>query len=555
MGSRRWTLSGQLLALQLVIVSVVLVAVAAVSLAQTSAAFGADAGRRALALAEIVASTGPLRSALESRDDLALPPGEDAPDQLTIVRSVAQSAASSSAMSVVVLDAQGAVAASDDPSELGSRPRLPGDVLARGRSWVGEVGDDERVVAQVPVQSDERGRSGEVVGVVAVTRERPTLQEDLGAAAPDLLVYLGVASVLGVAGSLLVARRVKRQTLGLEPLEITGLVEHRDATLHGIKEGIIALDLAGRVTLVNDVARSLLRLPYDAVGRPVGELGLAPGVAALLDEDTPGTDVPVAVQDSVLVLNRMPIRSRGRLIGWVTTLRDRTELITLQRELAAVSDVTQTLRAQAHEFSNRLHTISGLIELGEYGEVVGYVERIGQRDAQLTSTVTSRIADPAVAALVLAKASLADERGVELRIAPTCVLGTLDDELSNDVATVVGNLVDNAVDAVGADAGSSEGGEAGWVEVEVVEDGVGDVTVTVADSGPGIAPDVVHHLFERGVSTKAPVPGGRGIGLSLVRLICTRRGGAVEVRADRPTRFVATLPARVATATAAPVTP
>ena len=546
MGGRRWTLSGQLLALQLVIVRVVLVAVAAVSLAQTSASFGADAGRRALALAEIVASTGPLRTGLESRDDLALPPGEDPPDELMIVRSVAQSAATSSATSVVVLDARGRVAASEDPDELGRRLRLPGDVLSSGRSWVGEVDSGDAVLAQVPVQSDERGDSGEVVGVVAVTRARPTLRQDLGAAAPDLLVYLGVASVLGVAGSLLVARRVKRQTLGLEPLEITGLVEHRDATLHGIKEGIIALDLAGRVTLVNDVARSLLHLPHDAVGRPVAELGLPPGVAALLGQDTPGTDVPVAVQDQVLVLNRMPIRSRGRLIGRVTTLRDRTELMTLQRELAAVSDVTQTLRAQAHEFSNRLHTISGLIELGEYGEVVGYVERIGRRDAQLTSTVTSRITDPAVAALLLAKASLADERGVELRIAPTCALGVLDDELSNDVATVVGNLVDNAVDAAGA-AGTG-GRDVAWVEVEVVEDGAGGASVTVADSGPGIAPGVVADLFERGVSTKAPVPGGRGIGLSLVRLICTRRGGSVEVRSDGPTQFVASLPAHVGAA-------
>ena len=132
---------------------------------------------------------------------------------------------------------------------------------------------------------------------------------------------------------------------------------------------MIAVDLSGRVTLVNDVARRLLHLPHDSVGRPVDDLGLSTAVTALLAQDRAahdgaGTDVPVAVQDRVLVLNRMPIRSHGRLIGWVTTLRDRTELVTLQRELAAASDVTQTLRAQAHEFSNRLHTISGLIELG-----------------------------------------------------------------------------------------------------------------------------------------------------------------------------------------------
>ena len=559
---RRWSLSGQLLALQLVIVGVVLVGVAAVSLAQTGASFREDAGRRATAAAETAAATVPLRSALEARargdgdeaatgdEDVVADEGADGaegagPDDLTLIRIVAESVRNySDATSVLVLDDTGEVLASPDPAQLGAVLDLPGDVLAAGRSWVGELEVDGRelVLAQAPVMSDERGAVGEVVGVVAVSRARPSLLEDLGAVAPNLLVYLGVASALGVAGSLLVARRVKRQTLGLEPLEITGLVEHRDATLHGIKEGMVAVDLSGTVTLANDVARALLRLPHDAVGRPVGSLGLAPDLAALLAQDGTGTDVPVAVGERVLVLNRMPIRSRDRLIGWVTTLRDRTELLRLQGELDAVSDLTQTLRAQAHEFSNRLHTISGLIEIGEYDEVVGYVDRIGRRDAQLAQDVTSRIADPAVAALLVAKTSHAHERGVHLRVADDCALPVLDDELSNDIATVVGNLVDNAVDAV-ATAGGQRGAD-GWVEVSVVA-GPAEVVVTVTDSGPGIDAAVAGALFERGVSTKAPVPGGRGIGLSLVRLVCTRRGGQVEVTSDGPTAFRARLPLRV----------
>lgn len=546
--SRRWSLSGQLLALQLVIVSVVLVGVAAVSLAQTSRSFQDDAGRRALAVAETVAATRPLRVSVASRPDLAAAAGAVAPgeEDRAIVRGLADSARVSSAMSVSVLDARGGVVASADPAELGRTLTPPGRVLTTGRSWVGEVstGGTERIVAQVPVQRDAGpGPVGEVAGLVLVSRDKPTLLEDLGTAAPNLLVYLGVASVLGVLGSMLVARRVKRQTLGLEPLEITGLVEHRDATMHGIKEGMIALDLAGTVTLANDTARVLFGLPDDPVGRQVSDLGLAPEVAALLVQRTTGTDVPVAVGQRLLVLNRTPIHSRGRLIGWVTTLRDRTELLALQRELDAVHDVTQTLRAQAHEFTNRLHTISGLIEIGEYREVVGYVERIGRHDAQLTQEVTSRIADPAVAALLVAKTSLATERGVQLRVAPTCSLGTVSDDLSTDVATVLGNLVDNAVDAVCT--GVRDAG--GWVEVEVAQDPTGAVTVTVADSGPGVSAEVADALFERGVTTKAAaVPGQRGIGLSLVRLICTRRGGSVQVRREQQgTVFCAHLPARL----------
>ena len=539
MAGRRWSLAGQLLALQLAIVTLVLVAVAGASLAQSRGRFDDEAGRRAAAAAETVAATSLVRSPRELPPTPSAPGEDGAPQGTTLLRTVAESARSvSGSTSVVVTDRAGVVLASADPSELGRRMALPGDVLASGRSWVGTVDRDggSSVVGQVPVLSDDAGRVGEVVGLVAVFRDRPTLLESLGQAVPNLLVYLGVASAVGLLGSLLVARRVKRQTLGLEPLEIVGLVEHREALLHGIKEGIVALDGAGTVTLVNDVACDLLGIGGDPVGQPVSRLGLEAAVLDALSQELPGTDVPVAVGTRVVVVNRMPITSQGRRIGTVTTLRDRTELLRLQQDLDRVHDVSQTLRAQAHEFANRLHTISGLIQLGEFDEVVGYVDHISQRDASLTETVTQRIADPAVAALLIAKASLATEQGVDLQVSERSSMSPADAGLSADVATVVGNLVDNALDAA---AGSSAAGR--WVSVEVVDDG-DEVTVAVSDSGPGIADDVADRLFERGVSTKQDVPGGRGIGLSLVHLLCTRRGGGVEVVRDDVTRFVARLP-------------
>jgi two-component system CitB family sensor kinase len=237
----------------------------------------------------------------------------------------------------------------------------------------------------------------------------------------------------------------------------------------------------------------------------------------------------------VLILNRMPVTSRGRPLGSVTTLRDRTELITLQHKLDAVQQATETLRAQAHEFSNRLHTISGLIELGEYGEVAGFVQRVSARHAELTEQVTSRIADPAVAALLVAKGSSAAEQGVELRISPSSRLGKVDERMSTDIATVVGNLVDNAIDALDV-------ARPGWVEVEVRKNET-EVVVRVSDSGPGVAPEHADAVFRRGFSTKAAGSDGeRGIGLSLVRLVCVRRGGDVRVESGGGSAFVARLP-------------
>jgi sensor histidine kinase regulating citrate/malate metabolism len=237
----------------------------------------------------------------------------------------------------------------------------------------------------------------------------------------------------------------------------------------------------------------------------------------------------------VLVVNRLPLTSRGRPLGSVATLRDRTELLELRRELELTRHVTDTLRAQAHEFDNRLHTIAGLIELGEAEEAVRFVHRVSSTRSEFGRAVTEAVRDPALAALLIAKASQAAERGVELRVAPDSALPVLSPELSTDVATVVGNLVDNAMDA------ASGAGER-WVEVGVglVDD---EVDVVVRDSGPGVPPGMEAEVFRRGVSTKeGAVPGGRGIGLSLVQLVCTRRGGEATASSAGGSVFTARIP-------------
>jgi len=221
------------------------------------------------------------------------------------------------------------------------------------------------------------------------------------------------------------------------------------------------------------------------------------------------------------VMNRMSVVKDGRLLGTVTTLRDRTELANLERELGSFRSSTQLLRAQAHEFANQLHTISGLIQIGEFDEVVRYVDAVSRHRASLDLSVNRRVRDSAVAALLMAKASLAAERRVELRISQDTSLEHLEATDSADVATVVGNLVDNALDAA---AGSPDA----WVEVALHQDAA-TVEVVVRDSGPGVAPEVAHEVFTHGFTTKAAQSGERGIGLALTRLVCQRRGGEVTV--------------------------
>ncbi|TDB72219.1 ATP-binding protein [Micromonospora sp. KC721] len=523
----RRTLAGQLLVLQLAIVVVVLVAVAAVSLAQSAATFNRVEGRRVAALGEQLAGHPVLR------DQLSQP----APAE-RVAPLVQSTLDQSGVTSVTVADARGRVVASTDPTLVGS-PLVLGDPrVAQGRAWSGELelGGSRELVAQVPVLGADvkKKNVGHHLGVVTVGEAAPTWSERLVGASSYLLTYLGIASVLGVVGSWLLARRIKRQTLGLEPREIAGLAEHREALLHGIAEGVIALDPQLRVTLVNAVGRRLLDLPEDCLGRSLADLRIGGRLRDVLaGSDPDARDEVVVRRGRVLVMNRMTVSKDGRRLGSVTTLRDRTELARLEQEIGSFRSTTELLRAQTHEFANQLHTISGLIQIGEYDEVVRYVDALSRHRASLDLTVTSRIHDTAVAALLMAKSATAAERRVELRISERTGLDRLAPAIAADVATVLGNLVDNAVEAVagGEPLGRGEpvdGEPPAWVEVELRRD-ASSVEIVVRDSGPGVAPELAQEVFTHGFTTKAAQGGERGIGLALTRLVCHRRGGEVAV--------------------------
>ena len=511
-----------MLAMQLAIICVVLAGVAAVSLAQSAARFRDTEGRRALAVAERLANTAGVREAAEARGT----------QYLSQAQSVVESGRTfSGSTTVMVALTDRRIIASTDPLPRSGAVYLQDTEAFLGRSWTGTEVRTGAALAMAPIINEHNRQTD---GVVAVARQYPSVLDNLEAAAPSLLTYLGIASALAVIGSLLLAGRVKRQTLGLEPREITGLVEQREALLHGIKEGVLAVDLERRITMVNDEAAHLLGLPQTSTGRRVGDVD--PRLADIFDGAGAVTDRVMPFHGRLVTVNRMPVRSHGRHIGWVATLRDRTELLELQRELDLTRTTTDTLRAQAHEFSNRMHVVRGLVDLGEYDDVRAYVRQIEADQTQLSSSVTAHVADPAVAALLIAKSSQAAERGVDLVIEPGTRLDRLEESLATDVNTVLGNLVDNALDAA-ADSAQPR------VTVEIV--GGDGVVIRVRDSGPGVESGVGDRVFARGFSTKATGRGhGRGIGLALVRVICRKRGGDVTVRNDGGAVFEATLPVR-----------
>lgn len=518
----RPSLAGQLLILQAVVVLLVVLAVAALIVEQTEASFRRSEGRRVLATAESMAATEVIENGLVKGSGLGIP-GE-----------AERTRSFSSTSYVIVTDEDGKVVYSPRPEDRGETVTRPGT-----GQWVGESPEPSTpaVEARVPVvaaSATQDVRVGETVGYVVVGREYPTLTERLEMAAPSLATYVGVASLVGLGGSLLLSRRIKRQTLGLEPNEITGLVEHREAMLHGLREGVVGVDTNGRVTLVNDEAMHLLRIPGTPVGQAVAELPIADQVRLAVSGEEPAEDRVVVVDGRVLVVNQMPVEVRGQKVGWVTTLRDRTELMDLNHQLDMWRGTTDALRSQAHEFSNRMHTVAGLIELGEYADAAQFVASDTRARAGWTDRVTTHVKDAAVAALLVAKGSRAAERGVRLDLTDDSWLPPLEDGLSADLLTVLGNLVDNAMEAV-----PSGGGEV-TVDVRMDSDAV---VVEVRDNGQGVPDDVAERVFEQGYSTKgADTPGARGWGLALTKVVCRRRGGDVTLRRGEHTVFTARLP-------------
>jgi two-component system CitB family sensor kinase len=387
--------------------------------------------------------------------------------------------------------------------------------------------------------------NGHPVGEVSVGILESEVGLRISAEVADIALYSLVALGLGVLASILLARAIKRVTFGVEPSEIVALVQEREAMLHGIREGVLAVDADGAINVLNDEARRLLRLETARLGQRVEDV-VPPGhLRRVITGEAQGSDLVAVTDQNLLVLNRMPVIVAGRNAGWVVTIRDRTELEALLRQLDSVEGLTTALRAQEHEFSNRLHVLSVLLEIGEVEEATRYSQQLWQETSLASEEVRSRVGAPVVSALLLAKATVAAERDVVVRLDPASRLEA-GDVRDLPVVTVLGNLIDNAVDAVAEDPRTAGTHPRGEVTVMLgCADGI--LRLSVVDTGPGIPPDRLDDVFVDGYTTKSPRGAmRRGVGLALVHRLVARAGGTITASSPAGARFDVTMPLRVA---------
>ncbi|MCF1649223.1 sensor histidine kinase [Streptomyces indiaensis] len=507
------SLAGQLFAMQAVLIAVVVAGYALFSYVSDRSQAEEAATRQARAVARSVADSPSVLAATRAPD----PTAELQPYALKVMRDTEVDF-------ITIMDPRGIRWTHPDPKQIGQTFRGHTERALKGETftetYTGTLGPSVRAVT--PIRDGSR-----VVGLVSAGIRVEQITQRVQ---DQLTALLGVAAgalVLGAVGTYVINARLRRHTHGMNATELSRMHDYHQAALHAVREGLLMLDGQYRVALINDGGRELLGVAGDVVGRSVAELGLpAPLTGALLASE-PRVDEVHLTASRVLVVNTSPV-SGGERRGTVVTLRDVTELQSLMGELDSERGFTQALRSQAHEAANRLHTVVSLIELGRAEEAVEFATAELELAQALTDQVVAAVSEPVLAALLLGKTAQANERGVELMVSEDSSLddGLLPETLpARDLVTILGNLIDNAVDA-------AQGSVRARVTVAAYTRDRGDVpelVLRVSDTGPGVDPEHAEAVFQRGFSTKPAGPGGRGLGLALVRQAAQRHGGSLTV--------------------------
>ena len=439
---------------------------------------------------------------------------------------------------VVVFDMRGIRKSHPNEARIGQH-LVGGDELPalQGKEYIsmakGTLGSSLRAFSPV------RTKDGQQVGAVVVGILLDDVEKAVGRSRSVILWAAAFGLIGGLIGAVGLARRIKQTLFGLEPFAIAQLLEERNSILQSTREGILAIDADGLVTLVNNEAARLFRqagVTQEVIGQPVENCIPQTRLHEVLRTRQAEYDQEQDINGVIVLTNRVPLMVKGEVVGALATFRDMTEIRKLAEELTGVNGLLEALRARAHEFLNTLHVIRGLTRLRQYARLDAYIDRVLNESREEMDFVSERIKDPILAGVVLSKLSRARESGVALSIdADSCLDEPLGAEKAHALVTVIGNLLDNAFEAVQ---------EAAERQAKFLIHRIdGDIYIRVTDSGQGIPSQLQERIFDRHFSTKGE---GRGFGLYLVARAVEQLAGEIRVESGKQQGTVFTVKVPVA---------
>jgi PAS domain S-box-containing protein len=408
------------------------------------------------------------------------------------------------------------------PERIG-RAMVGGDnapALERGESYVsyavGTLGPSIR--GKVPIFNDE----DQIIGVVSVGYLQEGVRGTVHTQQLKVGLLVGILMVIGIVGAVQISGRFKRAIFGLEPEQIARLFSERTSIIESIREGIVAIDRNARVTVANRQAIDILgrRAEQEVIGLPIREVLPGAKLSHILSGGEQRQDQELEVGGTTMIINTVPMLENGEITGAVASFRRKDELDILAKQLSQVKEYSEMLRAQTHEYSNKLHTIAGLIQIDHNREALELIGRETAGYQGLIAFLAKAVPFPVLAAFILGKYNHAQELRIDFEIDPDSQLTDIPAEMSREkLVTILGNLIDNAFDA------ALQGGKKAQVKLSMTDLGK-DLVFEVEDSGPGIPAGQSARIFEKGFTTKL---NDRGQGLYLVKSALKELGGEITL--------------------------
>lgn len=381
--------------------------------------------------------------------------------------------------------------------------------------------DKYSIRAFVPIKNKER----EQIGVVVVGNILPSLSDIIYEYKNTAIVIALITTLFGVWGGWLLASHIKKQTFQMEPDELARILIERTETFNAIRDGVIAIDDQENITVINEAAREMLNVRGDVIGKQITEAIPDTRLPEVLELRKPILQKEFYVQNRLIFSNRIPITVGGKTVGAVAIFQDKTEVTRLARELTGVQAFVDALRVQNHEYSNKLHTIAGLIQLDQGKKALEYIYDLTEEQSGLSTILMQQIQDDSISGLLLGKVSRGKELGINVIIDPTSTFIHYPEGITNhDLVVILGNLIDNSFDVL-----SKMDKEKKVVDVYISET-EHYLMIEVSDNGGGIPEEVRGNIFKRGFSTKEDE--GHGIGLYLIHSIVERVDGKIDIQSN-----------------------